>query len=120
MSKIVKICFKIFANTHKCNLNLLEYQFSTLHYQLGKGEESLNEIRECLRLDHEHKDCWPFYKKVKKVAKFLTAAQEAQNTQDLNKHVICAQNCQIDWGNQAKMVDFGHKSIAAVVFHVHF
>ena len=61
------------------------FKLSTLHYQLGEGEESLNEIRECLRLDPEHKDCYPFYKKVKKVAKFLTAAQEAQNTQDWNE-----------------------------------
>ena len=38
-------------------------------------------MRECLRLDPEHKDCYPFYKRVKKVAKFVTAAQEAQNEQ---------------------------------------
>ena len=39
-------------------------------------------VRECLRLDPEHKDCYPLYKKVKKVAKFVTAAQEAQNAED--------------------------------------
>lgn len=58
------------------------FKLSTLHYQLGEGEECLKEIRECLKLDPEHKDCYPFYKKVKKVAKFLSAAEEAQNTQD--------------------------------------
>ena len=58
------------------------FKLATLHYQLGESDESLNEIRECLKLDPEHKDCYPFYKKVKKVAKFIVAAQEAQNTQD--------------------------------------
>lgn len=67
------------------------FKLATLHYQLGEGEESLNEVRECLRLDPEHKDCYPFYKKVKKVAKFLTASQEAQNQQDWNECVSAAQ-----------------------------
>jgi len=67
------------------------FKLSTLHYQLGEGEESLNQIRECLKLDPEHKDCYPFYKKVKKVAKFLVAAQEAQNNQDWQECIDAAQ-----------------------------
>lgn len=35
------------------------------------------EVRECLKLDPEHKDCFPHYKKVKKVDKFLTDCQNA-------------------------------------------
>merc|ERR1712141_395524 len=66
------------------------FKLSTLHYQLGEGEESLNQIRECLKLDPEHKDCYPFYKKVKKVAKFLMAAQEAQNNQDWQECIDAA------------------------------
>merc|ERR1711971_559597 len=50
------------------------FKLSTMHYQLGEDEESLQQVRECLKLDPEHKDCYPFYKKVKKVAKFITAA----------------------------------------------
>jgi DnaJ family protein C protein 3 len=67
------------------------FKLSTLYYQLGEGEESLNNIRECLKLDPEHKDCYPFYKKVKKVAKFLMAAQEAQNNQDWQECIDAAQ-----------------------------
>merc|ERR1719245_857367 len=67
------------------------FKLSTLHYQLGEGEESLNVIRECLKLDPEHKDCYPFYKKVKKVAKFLIAAQEAQNNQDWQECIDASQ-----------------------------
>ena len=51
------------------------YKLANLHYQLGEAEPSLNEIRECLRLDPEHKHCYPLYKKLKKVARFLTDAQ---------------------------------------------
>jgi len=51
------------------------YKLANLHYQLGEADPSLNEVRECLRLDPEHKHCYPLYKKLKKVAKFLTEAQ---------------------------------------------
>ena len=59
-------------------------------YLLGEGDESLQQIRECLKLDPEHKDCYPFYKKVKKVVKFLTSAQEAQTSQDWEECVTAA------------------------------
>ena len=58
---------------------------------LGEAEESLNEVRECLRLDPEHKDCYPFYKKIKKVAKFVTRSQEAQNEQQWEDCIEAAQ-----------------------------
>lgn len=67
------------------------FKLSDLYYQLGEAEEALNQVRECLKLDPEHKDCYPFYKKLKKVAKFITAAQEAQNAQDWNECVDSAQ-----------------------------
>merc|ERR1712241_400966 len=66
------------------------FKLSTMHYQLGEGDESLQQIRECLKLDPEHKDCHPFYKKVKKVVKFLTSAQEAQTSQDWEECVTAA------------------------------
>merc|ERR1719361_1262152 len=49
------------------------HKLALLHYQLGESEEALMEIRECLKLDPEHKDCYPFYKTLKKVAKFQAA-----------------------------------------------
>jgi DnaJ family protein C protein 3 len=73
---------------HKLCIHRKTYVFIS---QLGEGEESLNEVRECLRLDPEHKECYPFYKKVKKVAKFLIASQEAQNTQDWAECISAAQ-----------------------------
>jgi DnaJ homolog subfamily C member 3 len=53
------------------------YKISKLLYELGHATDSLKEIRECLKLDPEHKDCFPFYKRVKKIEKFITTAQDA-------------------------------------------
>jgi len=40
------------------------------------------EVRECLRLDPEHKDCFPHYKIVKKIDKLISDAQEDINSKD--------------------------------------
>jgi len=58
------------------------YKLANLHYQLGEADESLNEIRECLKLDPDHKDCYPLYKKLKKVAKFLVKSKESSQSED--------------------------------------
>ena len=51
-------------------------KISELYYVLGDGEESLKEIRECLKLDQDHKACHKHYKRVKKLVRFLTDAQK--------------------------------------------
>lgn len=53
------------------------YRLSKLLYSLGHTVDALKEIRECLKLDPEHSDCFPYYKKIKKVDKALTDAQQA-------------------------------------------
>ena len=58
------------------------FKLASLHYQLGEAEESLNEVRECLKLDPDHVDCYPLYKKLKKVAKFLISAKEASQAEN--------------------------------------
>ncbi|XP_065335388.1 dnaJ homolog subfamily C member 3 [Cloeon dipterum] len=47
-------------------------RLSKMYYDIGEAEESLREIRECLRLDADHKECFAHYKIVKKVAKAIT------------------------------------------------
>ncbi|XP_048745467.1 dnaJ homolog subfamily C member 3-like [Ostrea edulis] len=54
------------------------YKMSDLYYKLGEAEESLIQIRECLKLDPDDKQCQPHYKKVKKLVKQINAAQEAK------------------------------------------
>lgn len=49
------------------------------------------EVRDCLKLDPEHKDCFPHYKKVKKIDKFWNDIQDAINSQNYDTCVDSAQ-----------------------------
>ncbi|XP_078514087.1 dnaJ homolog subfamily C member 3 [Lissotriton helveticus] len=51
------------------------YKVSTIYYQLGDHEMSLSEIRECLKLDPDHKACFSHYKQVKKLNKQILSAE---------------------------------------------
>lgn len=60
-------------------------KLSKLYYDLGEPEESLNAIRECLKLDQDHKACFDQYKRVKKLAnhvKNLLDAAKASKYQE--------------------------------------
>uniref|UniRef100_G3WIW0 DnaJ homolog subfamily C member 3 n=1 Tax=Sarcophilus harrisii TaxID=9305 RepID=G3WIW0_SARHA len=52
------------------------YKISTIYYQLGDHELSLSEVRECLKLDQDHKRCFTHYKQVKKLNKLIESAEE--------------------------------------------
>lgn len=52
------------------------YKISIIYYQLGDHELSLGEIRECLKLDPDHKQCFAHYKQVKKLNKQLTTGED--------------------------------------------
>ncbi|XP_034970370.1 dnaJ homolog subfamily C member 3 [Zootoca vivipara] len=52
------------------------YKISTIYYQLGDHEMSLSEVRECLKLDQDHKECFSHYKKVKKLNKQILSTEE--------------------------------------------
>ncbi|KAM4795372.1 dnaJ homolog subfamily C member 3 [Rhinophrynus dorsalis] len=52
------------------------YKVSKIYYQLGDHEMSLSEIRECLKLDPDHKECFAHYKQVKKLNKQIQTAEE--------------------------------------------
>ena len=52
-------------------------RLSSLQYQTGELEEALREIRECLKLDPEHKYCFPLYKKLKKLDKLVQDAEKS-------------------------------------------
>jgi len=83
-------------------------RLSVLHYHLGEAEESLNEVRECLRLDPDHKDCFTLYKKLKKVAKFVVAAREARNSEEWD-----------DCKDAAKKILKNEAEVEDVRFHAH-
>uniref|UniRef100_A0A8C9FAX3 DnaJ heat shock protein family (Hsp40) member C3 n=1 Tax=Pavo cristatus TaxID=9049 RepID=A0A8C9FAX3_PAVCR len=52
------------------------YKISRIYYQLGDHELSLSEVRECLKLDQDHKRCFSLYKQVKKLNKQIESAEE--------------------------------------------
>uniref|UniRef100_A0A8C6UHK2 DnaJ (Hsp40) homolog, subfamily C, member 3b n=1 Tax=Neogobius melanostomus TaxID=47308 RepID=A0A8C6UHK2_9GOBI len=51
-------------------------KLSLLHYSLGEHHDSLTQIRECLKLDQDDKDCLGHYRQVKKLSKQLDYAEE--------------------------------------------
>ncbi|XP_030374428.1 dnaJ homolog subfamily C member 3 [Scaptodrosophila lebanonensis] len=54
------------------------YNIAQLLYGIGHATNALKEIRECLKFDPEHKLCFPFYKKLRKVEKQLVTAEESR------------------------------------------
>uniref|UniRef100_A0A1I8GNB4 J domain-containing protein n=1 Tax=Macrostomum lignano TaxID=282301 RepID=A0A1I8GNB4_9PLAT len=62
---------------------------SHLFYRLGDPEQSLNEVRECLKLDPDHKDCFKHYKQVKKVAKAFDAVVKSSEEKQWD---VCLQS----------------------------
>lgn len=51
-------------------------KLSRLLYDLGEHRDSLGEIRECLKLDQDDKECFAHYKQVKKLSKQMDSAEE--------------------------------------------
>lgn len=57
------------------------YKLSTWLYAIGDADESLKEIRECLKLDSDHKRCHDHYKKVKKLVQTIQSVEKAISEQ---------------------------------------
>lgn len=87
------------------------FKLSMLHYQLGQPHESLREVRDCLKLDPDHKDCFPHYKKVKKIDKFLNDVQDSLESRDYTTCISSAEKIiktettvpMIQWLGHAKL-----------------
>lgn len=80
IGELSKAVFDLKQLTKLINDNTAGFlQLSLLYYQMAEDEQSLIEIRECLKLDPDHKDCFSHYKKVKKLNKQLMDAQEMLN-----------------------------------------
>lgn len=53
-----------------------------LCYKLGEVEEALNNVRECLKLDPDHKSCMDFYKPTKKLNNHIRNMVDYKNSRD--------------------------------------
>ena len=96
-------------------------------YNIGESNDALEQTRECLRRDQDHKECHKLYKKLKKIAKVyneMVAASEdgkeqvpvciekAKTLLDLEKNVAAIQfqakealcNCYAKDSSQAKTI----------------
>lgn len=67
------------------------FDLAKLLYDLGHAADALKEVRECLKLDPEHKLCFPFYKKIKKIDKLIGDAQVAQENKDFDACIASAE-----------------------------
>lgn len=67
------------------------FNLAKLFYEIGHAADSLKEIRECLKLDPEHKLCFPFYKKVKKIDKFVGDAEMHRENKEYAECVSSAE-----------------------------
>ena len=55
-----------------------------------------SQVRECLKLDPEHKECFPHYKKVKKVAKLVQELHTNANDNNYQGCVTSAKKVSFD------------------------
>lgn len=86
------------------------YKLSIILYQLGHASDSLKEIRDCLKLDPEHKDCFPFYKKVKKIEKSLTDAQAYYDEKQFSECIKSAEKV-LKFETEIPMILFSAKQL---------
>lgn len=87
------------------------YKLSHLLYQLGHASDALKEIRECLKLDPEHHDCFPFYKKIKKVEKALSDAQQYLDDKEYDDCIKSAERV-LKLETEIDMIVFGAKQLS--------
>lgn len=86
------------------------YQLAIFLYRIGHVTNALKEIRECLKLDPEHHQCFPFYKKIRKVEKGLTSAEQAKEKKN---YAECIESAEISLKHEKEeqMVIFEARSL---------
>lgn len=89
------------------------FKISNLLYQLGHASDALKEIRECLKLDPEHSDCFPLYKKLKKVEKALTDAQEYLENKEYDDCIKSAERV-LKHESDVPMITFSAKQLSCM------
>jgi len=60
-------------------------KLSRLHYEIGEVEESLKKIRECLKLNPDHKECMEHYRKAKPLFAHLKAMNDHSQAEEYNE-----------------------------------
>lgn len=68
------------------------YRLSELHYSMGEADLALNDIRECLRLDPDHKKCSDYYKNLRKLTKSIEKMKKAHDEQRYDECITAAKS----------------------------
>lgn len=91
------------------------YRLAVLLYEIGHASSALKEIRECLKFDPEHKDCFPLYKKIKKIDKALSNAEEYLETK---QYADCISSAEIVLKNEKdiQMIIFTAKQLLCTCY----
>lgn len=84
------------------------FKLSTWLYRLGDVDEALKEIRECLKLDPDHKQCFPFYKKIRKIKKLLQDTETALEGKDYDACIDLAHRVLTQEPNEPKVQFTAH------------
>ncbi|EDW85102.1 uncharacterized protein Dwil_GK14476 [Drosophila willistoni] len=89
------------------------YNIAKMLYRIGHATNALKEIRECLKFDPEHKLCFPFYKKLRKVEKQLVNAEQAREEKQF-QDCITAGEAVLKHEPEESMIRYeGHKALCA-------
>jgi DnaJ homolog subfamily C member 3 len=88
-------------------------QLSEIHYELGDADQALMNIRECLKLDQDHKKCSDFYKKLKKLAKFIENMKKSHDESRYDDCIRAAQSIIELVGQSKKFIQQGESFICA-------
>lgn len=91
------------------------FKLSSLLYRLGHASDALKSIRECLKLDPEHKDCFPLYKKIRKIDKFINDATEAQENNNFADCISAAEKI-LKNENDEKMIMYRAKELLCTCY----
>lgn len=77
----------------KLTVDALTYlTIAKLYYKMGIIDESLNNVRECLKLDPDHKSCMQFYKPLKKINRHIENMLKSKSSKDNDDCINQAKN----------------------------
>ena len=65
-------------------------KLTELYYAMGEADQALNNVRECLRLDADHKKCSDHYKSLRKLTKSMENMKRASEEQRFDECVAAA------------------------------
>ncbi|EDV49750.1 dnaJ homolog subfamily C member 3 [Drosophila erecta] len=89
------------------------YKIAQLLYTIGHATNALKEIRECLKFDPEHKLCFPFYKKVRKVEKQLVNAEQAREEKQFTECIAAGEAVLRNEPEETRIRYEGHKVLCS-------